>query len=141
MNERPLRAAFVEHARNRFGVETMGLFKLAAVAALGIALLPADREQQEMLYNRAALAANWTITFCDRNAATCGQASGLWDQFVKKAEFGAKLAYDMMKDKGEASFETGAISIQAPTPKAPATTLAPSDYQPAWRGKAASKRD
>ncbi len=120
----------------------MGLFKLAAVAAVGIALLPADREQQEMLYNRAALAANWAVTFCDRNAATCTQGSSLWDQFLKKAEFGAKLAYDMMKDKGEANFETGAISIKAPapTPKAPANTLAPGDYKPSWRGKSDQKR-
>lgn len=118
----------------------MGLFKLAAVAAVGIALLPADREQQEMLYNRAALAATWTVTFCDRNGATCSQASGLWDQFVKKAEFGAKLAYDMMTDKGEANFETGAIAVQARPPKATANTLAPGDYQPAWRGKSGATR-
>ncbi len=120
----------------------MGLFKLAAVAAVGMALLPADREQQEMLYNRAALAANWAVTFCERNGATCAQSSTLWDQFVKKAEFGAKLAYDMMTDKGAANFETGAISVQAPasTPKAPANTLAPSDFKPAWRGKTGQKR-
>ena len=120
----------------------MGLLKLAAVAALGIALLPADREQQEMLYNRAALAANWAVTFCDRNAATCAQSSNFWGQFVKKAEFGAKMAYDMMKDKGAANFETGAIAVEAPAPapKAPANTLAPSDYKPAWRGKSDPKR-
>lgn len=126
----------------------MGLFKLAAVAAVGIALLPADREQQEMLYNRAALAANWTVTFCDRNGATCAQGSGLWDQFVTKAQFGAKLAYDMMKEKGAANFETGAISVaapahssKAPASKAPASnTLAPGDLEPAWRGKSGQKR-
>lgn len=121
----------------------MGLFKLAAVAAVGIALLPADREQQEMLYNRAALAANWAVTFCDRNAATCTQSSTLWDQFLKKAEFGAKLAYDMMTEKGEANFETGAISVSTPAPRSKVpqvNTLTPGDLRPAWRGKPDQKR-
>lgn len=112
----------------------MGLFRLAAIAAVGISLLPADREQQEMLYNRAALAAQWTMTFCDRNAQTCTQASSFWDQFVKKAEFGVKLAYDMMSDKGEAQFETGALP-QGRRLDGTAHTLTPSDLEPAWRGK------
>ena len=35
----------------------MGLLRLGMIVAVGVALLPADSEQQEMLYNRAALAA------------------------------------------------------------------------------------
>ncbi len=77
----------------------MGLFRLAIVAAIGVSLLPSDTEQQERLYTRAAEAAHWTITFCSRNEVTCTQAASLWGQFVKKAQFGAKLAYDAMVRK------------------------------------------
>ena len=53
----------------------MGLFKLAAIVAVGVSLLPAEREKQEQLYQRAASAASWTMTFCERNTATCTKAS------------------------------------------------------------------
>ncbi len=81
----------------------MGVFRLAAIAAVGIALLPSDREKQGELYDRAATAAKWTVTFCERNGDTCTQASTLWSQFVKKAQFGAELAYDVIIDNKSAS--------------------------------------
>ena len=78
----------------------MGILRIAIVVAAGVALLPSDREQQQRLMQRASDATTWVVTYCDRNAAHCTQAAGLWTQFVAKAEFGAKLAYDMMKDTG-----------------------------------------
>lgn len=131
----------------------MGIFRLGIIVAVGVALLPSDREQQEILYNRAALAAKWTMTFCDRNVQTCATASSLWGQFVKKAQFGAKLAYDTLAEHlggGERSFdaqpaatlfgsderprvlETGALK----SARGPSGTLKPGDLEPDWRGQA-----
>lgn len=111
----------------------MGLFRLAIVAAVGVSLLPADAEQQEKLYERAASAAHWTVTFCDRNTATCDQAKGVWDQFLKKAEFGAKLAYDALsKDTSPSRIETGTIAGAGTATSR--HTLRSRDFEPAWRG-------
>jgi hypothetical protein len=119
----------------------MGLIRLAAIAAVGIALLPSDREKQAELYSRAASAAHWTVTFCDRNGDTCTQASGLWDQFLKKAEFGAKLAYDVVRENpSPSSIETGSTSPGPAASRAPANTLTDSDLKPQWRGKVSDRK-
>ena len=120
----------------------MGLFRLAAIVAVGVSLLPADREKQQQLYTRAASAATWTLTFCDRNANTCTLASSAWSEFSKKAEFGAKLAYDVMRDNQIASPdnpEAAAPAFLQVFPPATPGTLTEHDLKPAWRGKTASK--
>lgn len=117
----------------------MGVFRLAAIMAVGVALLPSDRDKQIELYDRAATAAKWTVTFCDRNADACTQASGLWDQFVKKAEFGAKLAYDVMHE-GDGTSAEGLREAPAATPASRASgTLNAHDLKPEWRGKVSSR--
>jgi hypothetical protein len=118
----------------------MGLFRLAAVVAVGVSLLPADREKQEQLYQRAAAAATWTLTFCDRNTATCTQAASLWSDFAKKAEFGVKLAGDVIRDNENAktAAPTAPVSFEV-SPQQSGSTLTPRDLKPAWRGKTASK--
>ena len=73
----------------------MSLFRTAIILSAGIALMPSDEAQQEQLYSKVAHAAYWTATFCDRNLATCENASQAWDVFVKKAEFAGKVAYDL----------------------------------------------
>ena len=126
----------------------MGLLRTAAIIAVGVALLPSDREQQEQLYKRAASAATWAVTFCDRNGPTCEQGEKLWAQFVAKAEFGAKLAYDMIRSSQEAETKIGAkedADTEAPARIAPASvrpldgTLTPQDLKPVWRGKPGAK--
>ena len=132
----------------------MGLFRLAAVVAVGVALLPAERAQQEHLYDRAAAATKWAITFCDRNGPTCTQATQMWAQFTSKAEFGAKLAYDMMRDNDTIqTASTGKLDGERGFEFAPATfgrtpvrafgpnggTLSPNDLKPDWRGKSVSR--
>lgn len=120
----------------------MGLFRLAIVVAAGIALLPSDREQQARIYERAVTTANWVVTFCDRNETTCQKSSELWTQFVAKAEFGAKLAYDMMREKK--SDENTAERIFAPASskrilERESGTLTDRDRATPWRGKNATK--
>jgi hypothetical protein len=113
----------------------MGLLRIATVVAIGVALLPSDRDQQQRLYERAGATAQWVVTFCDRNGPTCVKGSQLWGQFVAKAEFGAKLAYDMIRE------HEGAADRSADRPVKPAVlerdsgTLTPLDKEPPWRGK------
>lgn len=113
----------------------MGLFRFAVLGAIVVSVLPSDREQQDKLYERASAAANWTMTFCDRNAETCTHAAGYWASFVAKAEFGAKLAFDLIQDNQSAT--------QKSADSAPRLigrgTLRPEDLKPAWRGENATR--
>lgn len=124
----------------------MGLFRLAAIVAVGVSLLPAEREKQQQLYQRAASAAAWTMTFCERNTAACTNASGLWSEFSKKAEFGAKLALDVIREN-ETTATHGTSQTPSTPPLAPARSLEPAfsstltreDLKPLWRGKVAAR--
>jgi hypothetical protein len=127
------------------GKSVMGLFRLACIAAVGVALLPSDREQQEKLYKHAASATSWVVTFCDRNAKTCTQGGDLWTAFLAKAEFGAKLAFDMIRDgedtKVTAYQADGGTSLSQPAGLAlerRSQTLTGEDLKPAWRGQSIS---
>ena len=120
----------------------MGLLRIATFAAVAVALLPSDREQQQRLYERAGSTAEWVVTFCDRNAATCAKGSELWSQFVAKAEFGAKLAYDMIREREASSVASTHLNLgESKGRVAPAVleresgTLTPVDKMPDWRGK------
>ncbi|HET6390770.1 DUF5330 domain-containing protein [Hyphomicrobium sp.] len=120
----------------------MGLLRIATFAAVAVALLPSDREQQQRLYERAGATAEWVITFCDRNAYTCTKGSELWSQFLAKAEFGAKLAYDLMREHEGSNLATSSLKVEESKGKvAPALleresgTLTPLDKEPDWRGK------
>ena len=82
----------------------MSIIKVGILVALVVAVMPADREQQAALYDRAATAVHWTATFCDRNGAACERAGVMWGGFVEKAKFGAAMAYDLaMKSSGAIS--------------------------------------
>lgn len=115
----------------------MGILRLTAIVAVGVALLPSDRERQSELYARAASAAEWAVSFCDRNPAACTQANSAWQTFVAKAEFGARLAYDLARDHetplkdGQSKISTSSISKSG--------TLTGSDFDPAWHGKKSAK--
>lgn len=124
----------------------MGLLRIATFAAVAIALLPSDREQQQRLYDRAGATADWVITFCDRNTVTCAKSSELWSAFLAKAEFGAKLAYDMMREREASDLATSSLKVEEGKGKvAPillernSGTLTPLDKEPDWRGKHLNK--
>jgi hypothetical protein len=113
----------------------MFLFRIAIVLALIIAVMPADKEQQERLYGQVATAAHWTQTFCDRNARTCENAAVMWDAFLRKAEFAGRLVDDLAQ-----RYVTQTPDPYAPAfygaPDAPARgTLTFEDLQPKWRGE------
>ena len=124
----------------------MGLLRIATFAAVAVALLPSDREQQQRLYERAGSTAEWVVTFCDRNAATCAKGSEYWSLFVAKAEFGAKLAYDMIREREASSLANTNLNLDESKGRvAPAVleresgTLTPVDKMPDWRGKNSHK--
>ncbi|MFA5950574.1 MAG: hypothetical protein WC807_09860 [Hyphomicrobium sp.] len=120
----------------------MSLFKTAIALSLGVMVLPADPDRQEQLYSKAAAAAHWTATFCDRNGATCDNASVAWATFVRKAQFASKLAFDVVQrysdgERGEAS--AAAYVLEGRAPERGRTlrnggTLQPDDLRPGWRG-------
>jgi len=104
----------------------MSIIRIGILVAVVIAVLPADEQQQARLYDRAASAVHWTATFCDRNGPTCEKAGDVWATFLKKARFGAQMAYEMALKYSKS--DNGYI-----TP-ASQGTLTPHDLKPAWRG-------
>jgi hypothetical protein len=127
----------------------MFLIRVAFWLGLVVLLLPTDERQQARLYNTALATVERATTFCERNAQACTVAAQLWATFVKKAEFGARMAIDLMSSGGSSGGrgEGGPARSQpasSPThakgkaePKLPATyrgTLTPTDLAPAWRG-------
>lgn len=109
----------------------MSLFRIAIVLSLGVAVMPSERAQQEQLYERAASAAHWTVTYCDRNGTHCEMAGELWDGFLRKAEFAGKMAYDVaIRTTTDHAFE----ATTGPIPAKARGTLRPDDLRPDWRG-------
>jgi hypothetical protein len=109
----------------------MSLLRTAVVLSLGVALMPSDKAQQELLYQRAADAAYWTATFCDRNGATCETAARTWDVFLAKAQFAGQLAYDVAHRY--MAEEHGGVAPASYAPRS-SGTLRPDDLGPGWRG-------
>lgn len=108
----------------------MSIVRVGILVALVVAVLPADKEQQARLYQRAADAVHWTATFCDRNGPTCSQASQVWSAFVQKARFGAQMAYELAL-----KYSADQKGYATSTSMSPARdTLTPQDHGPAWRG-------
>lgn len=118
----------------------MGLFKTAVIAGVVIAIMPTERGQQSHMAEQVASAAKWAVTYCDRNPQQCVQAAEAWAVFVKKAEFAAKLGYDVLQEHlNKATSDRNAESQPVSARPAPAFergTLSKDDLQPAWRGHA-----
>lgn len=108
----------------------MSLFRIAVVLSLGVAIMPSDKEQQEALYERAATAAHWTMTYCDRNGQQCVMAGEVWDAFLAKAQFAGKLAYDVAVRTSVESAQSKLLSPQLASDRG---TLKADDLQPDWR--------
>ena len=134
----------------------MFLIRMAFWAGLVVLLLPTDERQQARLYGTAVATVERVTTFCERNTQACAAGAELWATFVKKAEFGARMAIDLMssggrKDKDVAPARAQPASAPAnarakveakPEPRAeprlPGSvrgTLTPADLAPAWRGQ------
>lgn len=75
----------------------MFLVRTAFWAGLVVLLLPTDRQQQELLTSFAHQKLHWAMTYCDREPVSCERAGEVWALLVKKAEFGAMLAVDLIQ--------------------------------------------
>jgi hypothetical protein len=122
----------------------MFLIRVGFWVGVAVLLLPTDERQQARLYGTAVATIERVTTFCDRNAQACTAGAELWATFVKKAEFGARMAIDLVgssghRDEDAASPRTQPASVKAkPEPKLPPAargTLTPADLTPAWRGQ------
>jgi hypothetical protein len=127
----------------------MFLIRLAFWLGFVVLLLPTDERQQARFYSTALATVERATTFCERNAQACTIAAQLWATFLKKAEFGARMAVELVSSGGR-SDERAAPQPFARTepagsptrgrpkaePKLPGErgTLTPSDLSPAWRG-------
>ena len=121
----------------------MFLFRIVFWLAVVVMLLPTEERQQAKLYETAAVTVERLATFCDRNASACAAGAEAWSAFVKKAEFGARVAVDLITSQGQrADAAVAASSTRAtgpaaaeprPTPAA-RNTLSRDDLGPTWRG-------
>jgi Family of unknown function (DUF5330) len=122
----------------------MLFFRTTLLLGLGVLVLPTDEASQARVYQGARTAVTWTATFCERNADTCVKGGEYWVLFKKKAEFGAKMAYDLVSERNAAAASAaptvpqppgGKLGAQPMQPVLPVRgTLKPSDLEPAWRG-------
>ena len=121
----------------------MFLLRMAFWLGLVVLLLPTDERQQARLYNTAVTAVERATTFCDRHAQACTVGAEVWAAFVKKAEFGARMAIDLIGSSGHKDDEAGSARAQPASVKTrpesrqspePRGTLTPADLTPAWRG-------
>jgi len=123
----------------------MSLTRLVFALAVIVVVLPTDQEEQQRLYDKVTGATTWTMTFCERNGATCTAAADAWTTFVRKAEFGAKLAGEMFrKHVLKPDQDVAPASYAPPAPQEPREfdrrpldsrgTLTDRDRAPTWRG-------
>jgi hypothetical protein len=125
----------------------MFFIRVAFWLGLVVLLLPTDERQQARVYGTAAATVERVVTFCDRNAQTCAAGAEVWATFVKKAEFGARMAIDLASSGGRKDEEVAprvqpSSSKAKPEPKLPTAergTLTPADLTPAWRGQGVQK--
>ena len=118
----------------------MFLIRVAFWVGVAVLLLPTDERQQARLYSTAVTTVERVTTFCDRNAQACAAGAELWAIFVKKAEFGARMAIDLVstsgrQDEDAASLRTQPASVKGKPAPAARGTLTPADLTPAWRGQ------
>jgi hypothetical protein len=124
----------------------MFLTRMAFWVGIAVLLLPTDQHQQTRVYDTAAAAVERISTFCDRNPKICATGSDLWVGFVKKAEFGAHMAFDLMYSRARSAQESPAAQpasdmdrTERHSPPVARGTLKPDDLAPAWRGKQAPR--
>jgi hypothetical protein len=115
----------------------MFLIRVAFWVGLAVLLLPTDERQQARLYQTVAATVERVTTFCDRNAQTCATGAELWATFLKKAEFGGRMAVELITTAGRkdgSALDPAAEPASARVPPAARGTLTPADLTPPWRG-------
>jgi hypothetical protein len=118
----------------------MFLIRVAFWLGLVVLLLPTDERQQARLYGTAVATVERVSTFCDRNPQACALGAEVWATFLRKAEFGARMAMDLVTASARRDEERPSPDLQPSStrrgvePEARGT-LTPADLAPAWRGQ------
>lgn len=126
----------------------MSLIRTGIILACGVALLPADKAQQEHVISQAAEAAGWAATYCTREPVKCDQASALWDSFKDKAVIAGRLALEASQkyaagpalDSTPQTFVTAAAVVSREPLPVYRDTLVRQDKVPTWRGPKTKQR-
>src|SRR5262249_25618653 len=90
----------------------MFLIRAAFWIGLVVLLLPTDEHQQARLYGAATTAVERVTTFCHRNAKTCEVGSQVWAAFLKKAEFGARMAFELITTRGGGAKDEDGVRVE-----------------------------
>ena len=111
----------------------MLFIRTAIVIGAGIMFLPTDEKSQARFMETAATAMTQVMTTCERHPAVCDKAGAAWGVFKQKAEFGGRVAMDLIKERafGVASEKPSPASVVTPQQRG---TLTGKDLEPAWRG-------
>ena len=117
----------------------MFFIKLAFWLGVVVLLLPTDAQQQARLYQTAVTTIERASTFCDRNARTCEIAAEGWASFLKKAEFAARLAGDLIAQQGRQQAPERPEGTPSGASSSVHGTLLPTDMEAGWRGPAARR--
>ena len=114
----------------------MFLFRTVFWLAVAVMLLPTDEKQQARFAAFAVNSVHHVATFCDRNVRTCEVGGDLWTTFVRKLDYGSRLAIEVVNDRGNHADKPLAhpVSMHAPEPAPRRHTLSPVDQVPPWRG-------
>jgi hypothetical protein len=124
----------------------MFLIRSAFWLAVVVMLLPTDEKQQARFASFAVNSVHHLATFCDRNVKTCEVGGDMWALFVRKFEYGTRLAMDIASDRKvdvvdrpPAAAPPASPGRIEPARVRGANTLAPTDHVPPWRGYAAAR--
>lgn len=98
----------------------MSLLRTGLVIAVAIALLPADKAGQERAFEQAREVAVYVSTYCEREAAKCEQAAGLWEKAKAKAEVVAVMLVEASE-----KYAAEAVLANADGPAGEGLTTAP----------------
>lgn len=115
----------------------MSMFRTAALLTVIVALMPSDEAQQKRFYERAEMAADWVVTFCDRNGTLCENAASAADALKHKAQFAGGVAYDLAIRHlaGSLGGEAAERPVRLDHPREPGRgTLNETDLRTPWRG-------
>lgn len=118
----------------------MFLIRVAFWLGLVVLLLPTDERQQARLYGTAVATVERVSTFCERNPQACAVGAEVWATFLRKAEFGARMAIEIVTSSGRRDEERPGPGVQPSSTKRGVDpeargTLTPADLAPAWRGQ------
>lgn len=115
----------------------MFLIRTAFWLGILILLLPTSEQEQKEVYGTAKATVSDLKSFCTRNPGVCETTRNAAHTFSQKAEFGARMVMDFLKDPGNG--DTAYVSASEQGSRMPSvfrrdtqSTLTQDDLQPAW---------